>query len=478
MSLQEYTEKLYKMNPLHIIWIGVIFAELLTLLVSTGASYIFWGHVSHEILVIGAVDSLIVGSIVSIFIYYFVRKIHVAFVANQKLLQEIKERKKVEEENEALYEQLQQAQKLESLGVLAGGIAHDFNNLLSAILANVSTAQMSLKFDDPVARILIDANKATLQATKLTKQLLTFAKGGAPILHSTSIIGVLTDASDFTLHGSNVKPEFSIPDDLWPVDIDSGQINQVFQNLLINANQAMPDGGAINIEAKNENVTGNGILGISSGKYVKITIADQGSGIAHENIEKIFDPFFSTKAEGSGLGLATSYSIVKKHKGAITVDSKQGQGTTFQIYLPSSKQEIQAEKPVSYDLYYGNGKILIMDDEKAIRTSLARMLKKTGYEAEVSSDGQDALKMYKEALERQQPYDAVILDLTVPGGLGGLETLERLQKISPDVKAIVSSGYANSPALANYKEFGFSGAVIKPYGIQDLSRILYEVLNQ
>ena len=381
---------------------------------------------------------------------------------------DITERKKAEEE-------LLRAQKLESLGILAGGIAHDFNNILTTILGNVSMARMQVAPEGEPFEMLSEAETASIRAQKLTKQLLTFAKGGAPVKETTSIKDILKESPSFVLRGSKSRCEFSIAEDLWPAEIDVGQISQVINNIVINANQAMPEGGIIQVAAENLIINAGHGLPVNPGRYIRISIKDQGVGIAEKHLKSIFDPYFTTKHDGSGLGLATTYSIIKKHEGHITVESRLGVGTTFHIYLPASDKAVLEKEEVR--LIKGQGRILVMDDEAPLRKMVGRMLKNLGYESEFAKDGAEAIRMYKEAQESEKPYDAVILDLTIPGGMGGKEAIKKLLEIDPEVKAIVSSGYSDDPVLSNFQEYGFKGMMPKPFESQSLSKVLHEVLK-
>ena len=382
---------------------------------------------------------------------------------------DVTERKRMEAE-------LLKAQKLESIGVLAGGIAHDFNNLLTAILGNITLVKMHVGPEDEVFANLSEAEKASLRARDLTQQLLTFSKGGAPVKKTASIEELLKDSATFALRGSNVRCEFSFTDDLWPVEVDEGQISQVIHNLIINADQAMPEGGVIKVRAENMTVKAEDNLPLKEGKYIRITIEDQGTGIPKEHLPKIFDPYFTTKQKGSGLGLAIAYSIVKRHDGYISVESELGVGTTFYIYLPASEKEILEKEAAEERPFFGKGKILVMDDEEAVREVAGNMLKFLGYKVEFARDGIEAIELYKKAKESGKPFDAVILDLTVPGGMGGKEAFGKLLEIDPEVKAIVSSGYSNDPIMADYKEYGFRGVVAKPYKLRELSEELHRVI--
>jgi PAS domain S-box-containing protein len=369
-------------------------------------------------------------------------------------------------------------QKLESIGMLAGGIAHDFNNILTAILNNISLAKAGLKQQDETYDMLGEAETAAGQAKNLTQQLLTFSKGGVPLKKLTGITKLLSDASTFSLRGSNIKSVISIPRDLWALEIDSMQITQVINNLVINAKQAMPTGGKIWITAENYEVKRGEITSFKEGKYVKISVKDQCIGVPAEYISKIFDPYFTTKQEGSGLGLAISYSIIKKHDGYITIESEPGRGTVFYVYLPASGKPLEAEERKSIDILRGSGRILVMDDEELILKVAKRVLEKFGYEVTGTKDGTQAVELYREAMKQGNKFDLVIMDLTIPGGVGGKEAVIELLKIDPAAKVIVSSGYSNDPIMSDYKKHGFCGIAAKPYDIKELSKIVGDVLNK
>lgn len=388
----------------------------------------------------------------------------------QGIFRDITERKKIEEE-------LLRARKLESVGVLAGGIAHDFNNLLTAILGNISLARMFAEPGSEVYGRLVEAEKASIKAKDLTRQLLTFSVGGAPIKRRTVIKELIRESSIFALTGSRVKCEFSIPEDLWPVEVDEGQIRQVMNNLIINAREAIAEVGVIQVRAENITIKTEDILPLSVGRYVKLSIRDQGVGIPKEYLEKIFDPYFTTKQKGSGLGLATVYSIIKNHNGFITVESQPGVGTTFCIYLPASQPEITGKKEEERPIL-GKGRVLVMDDEEMVREVAGKILVKIGYGVEFARDGVEAIEMYKKAKESGQPFDVIIMDLTIPGGMGGRETIPRLIEFDPKVKAIVSSGYANDLIMAEFREYGFRGVVAKPYTIREFSAVLHSVMAE
>jgi len=362
--------------------------------------------------------------------------------------------------------------KLESIGILAGGIAHDFNNLLTGISGNISMMKNQAFFSADISETFQNVERAVERAAALTKQLLTFAKGGEPILSSSSLEDIINESAKFIIKNSNIKCELNISGDLKPVMIDPNQISQAINNLLINSIQAMTSGGKITIEATNVNDIPHEIP-FKTGSYVLLKISDTGCGIPKKNLSKIFDPFYSTKTSGTGLGLTSTYSIIKKHRGHIEVTSEENMGTTFKIYLktaviPAQKTESAREKTSQT----GTGTILIMDDEIYILEVLVKMLKHQGYTVDCAKNGEEAIQLYSEKFSRNQPYDHVILDLTVYGGMGGKETISALKKINPEVKAIVSSGYSDNPVMANYKDFGFSGVLTKPYAIEDVIKAL------
>ncbi|HSI12478.1 MAG TPA: PAS domain S-box protein [Chthoniobacter sp.] len=382
-------------------------------------------------------------------------------------------------EKRRLDEERQKADKLESLGVVAGGIAHDFNNLLTAILGNISLALLASPHPE-VGERLGAAKRATNRAQELAQQLLTFAKGGAPVKQTASMAQLLRDTLSLTLHGSKAHIEYQVADDLWPVDIDPGQISQVINNLGLNADQAMPAGGILRVHAENVELMAHSVsLGLDAGRWVKISLQDQGIGIPEEYLKKIFDPYFTTKPKGSGLGLATAYSIVKNHHGIIAVDSKPSEGSTFTICLPASDKELvtKTEEPVPM-APGGSARVLVLDDEEAICMLVTCALEEHGYKVTETNDGTQAIAAYEKAMKEGQPYDLFISDLTIPGGMGGQETIKRLLEIDPDIRAIVSSGYANDPVMSRYEEYGFSGMIAKPYEIDALGRKVAEILSQ
>ena len=383
-------------------------------------------------------------------------------------------------------EELIRAEKLESLGILAGGIAHDFNNLMMGILGNISlikgcTVRQDEAYEQDKAceacEIVKDIERAALRTRDLIRQLLTFSKGGSPIKKIASIVEIARESARFALSGSNVKCQFSIPDDIFAVNVDEGQIGQVINNIVINAVQAMPGGGMIEIRFENITIAENNVMRLGEGEYVRISIKDYGVGMPKGYAQKVFDPYFTTKQEGSGLGLATTYSIIKKHGGLITVESEVGIGTTFYIYLPAATGETTPLISRGEILLDRKGKILVMDDRQVVRGTAKSMLGRMGYEVVFAEDGREAIELYKESLQSGKPFNAVILDLTVPGGMGGREAVKELLEIDPNVKAIVSSGYSDDTVMSEFKQYGFMGVLEKPYRIEELSAILSKVIE-
>jgi PAS domain S-box-containing protein len=369
-----------------------------------------------------------------------------------------------------------QAQKMEAVGTLAGGIAHDFNNILTAILGNIGLAAME-QCSAPVKNRLAQAEAACWRAQALSQQLLTFAKGGVPIKKLFSVAELLTESTAFTCIGSPVKCDTAFPENLWWIEADPGQIGQVFQNLTINAIQAMPTGGRLKIGAENLTLETESNLPLNPGRYIKVSVQDQGMGIPAEHLPRIFDPYFTTKQKGSGLGLASAYAIIKKHHGHVMVESIPGVKTTFSVYLPAVDQQGIPAPAEDTELLVGKGKILVMDDEEMVREVLGRLLVRLGYEVEFAADGGEAVEIFTQAHGSGQVFAAVILDLTVPGGMGGKETLEKLLQIDPQVKALVSSGYSDDPIMADFQKYGFSGVIAKPYKISELGKILHQVIT-
>jgi PAS domain S-box-containing protein len=382
-------------------------------------------------------------------------------------------------EQHKLEEEIAKMHKLESVGILAGGIAHDFNNILSGIVGSAYLAKMlSLTNQNPakVIELIVSIEKAVWRAKDLTQQLLTFARGGEPVKKIADLAELIKKTVNFTLSGSNVRGRFSFQPGIFNVEIDPGQIDQVFQNLTINAAEAMPQGGIIDIRGEIAELEETHGLPLPKGKYIKVAMHDRGGGIAPENIPLIFDPFFTTKAKGNGLGLTTTFNILKRHDGYITVESILGVGSTFTVYLPATDKQIEHRDDESDLILMKSGKILVMDDEEIIRETLQEILKNFGMQVEAVCNGEETLSSYLKAKEMDEPFDVVILDLTVPGGMGGKECLDKLKKLDPKVKAVVSSGYSNDPIMANYRDLGFAGIIMKPYSVEELSKTLIELI--
>jgi len=374
-------------------------------------------------------------------------------------------------------ENMLRAQKLESLGVLAGGLAHDFNNLLTAILGNISLAKLNTPHGESVSRYLETAEQATSRAQSLTQQLLTFARGGSPVKQPLSAKKLIVDSAGFAIRGSKSRCEFKIAPDLRIIEADEGQLGQVVNNLVMNADQAMPEGGTVTVSGENVTLKTDNTLLLKPGDYIKISVADKGIGIPEDNLKKIFDPYFTTKDNGIGLGLATCYSIIKHHDGHITVQSTPGEGTTFSLYLPAAL--VQSVPPVpdaGRAPVRGTGRILVMDDEDIVRDVLQKSLTHLGYVVVSAHEGKEAVTLYEQALKSGRPFDAVIMDLTIPGGMGGREAVIKLREIDPGVKAIVSSGYSDDPIMAQFRDYGFSGVVSKPYTLKALSETVHTVI--
>lgn len=386
------------------------------------------------------------------------------------VFRDISEKRKMEEE-------ILRTRKVESVGLLAGGIAHDFNNILTAVLGNLSLAKLQIEEKSRLYNMLDSAEKASSRAISLTQQLLTFSKGGAPIKKVASIRELLVESVTFALRGTNVSAEFVIAEDLWTVEIDEGQINQVINNLIINAVQAMPDGGKITITVAPVDLNDSrpALLKLEQ-RYIRMAICDTGAGIEEKNLTKIFDPYFSTKEKGSGLGLATSYSIVSKHEGLITVQSQVGVGTCFYIFLPASEKELVPELLAHSVKNNKVGKIIIMDDEDSIRELGKEILTTAGHEVVGVSSGKEAISAYRQALRSEKPFDLIIMDLTIPGGMGGKQAIGKVLELNPSAIVIVSSGYSNDPIMSNHSEYGFKGVLHKPFKANDLLDIVNNML--
>jgi PAS domain S-box-containing protein len=380
-------------------------------------------------------------------------------------------------ERRLLEEERLKTQKIESIGTLAGGIAHDFNNLLQGIFGYISMAKITIDQREKALAMIDQAEKALHQTVSLTTQLLTFSKGGKPLMKNIRLIPVIENAVKFSLSGSRVDYDMDIDAGLWTVEGDEGQIGQVIQNLVINADQAMPMGGRIVIKARNMQAPGEQIpVALSAGNYVEISVQDSGIGIPNQYLESIFDPYFTTKEKGSGLGLAISYSIIRNHGGTIHVASEAGRGSTFSVYLPATAESPAAPASREVTGPTRKGRILLMDDEALVRAIATEMIKALGHEVECCTHGEECISKYLEARQQGTPFDVVILDLTIRGGMGGAEAVRRLLEIERQVKAVVSSGYADDSIIADYRSHGFSATLSKPYDIKALSNTLDALL--
>jgi PAS domain S-box-containing protein len=375
--------------------------------------------------------------------------------------------------------ELRKIQKLDSIGTLASGLAHDFNNILMGVFGNIAMAKFSLPDNDPGLKFLSEAEKSMERARRLTGQLLTFSKGGDPIKERVHLFDFAQDVISFDLAGSTVKPVFEQDDNLWAASADRGQLEQVFSNLAINALEAMPEGGTFSVKLENVEISDSSIPTLKQGKYVKATIRDTGEGIPEKIIEQVFDPYFTTKQTGNGLGLSTVYSIIQKHNGFIEINSKVKKGTTITIFLPAvavvkDPDTAKIEKKITTQRE--NLSILVMDDEKAVRDIVSLLLGRIGYTVETVEDGVQALLRYSESLAKGSPFSAVVMDLTIPGGVGGKDAVKNILEIDHNAKVVVSSGYADDPIMANYAKFGFKGVIAKPYTLTKLSETLDKVL--
>lgn len=388
--------------------------------------------------------------------------------STEQLLGEIRQREQTEEE-------LLRARKLESLGVLAGGIAHDFNNFLTVVQGNIEVARAQLRSGTPAQECLDQAEKACRRAAFLSSQLLTFAKGGTPVRRVVSIAKLVTDAVRLASSGSPIKMDITLEEDLWFAQIDPGQISQALHNILLNARQAMPGGGTVDVHVENV-APANSPTG--AGPRVSISIRDHGCGISPDVIPRIFDPYFTTKPEGSGLGLATAYAIVDKHGGRISVQSTLGTGTIFTIELPASTDAPVTQAPTVTDPQTGSERILLMDDEEALRVLFRAVLDRLGYDVETAADGTEAIALYEQALADGKPFDAVLLDLTVIGGMGGVETAAKLKELDPASRLIVSSGYSDAPVMSEFEDYGFNAVILKPWTVIEISDVLRRVIDK
>ena len=390
------------------------------------------------------------------------------------VFRDIKEKKRIENE-------LFKMKKLESVGILAGGIAHDFNNILTGIISNLQLAIKAAPENVEMKGLLKDAEKASVRAIGLTKQLLTFSKGGAPVRENASLTDIIHESTRLCLSGTSITADFGVSRDLWLANVDKGQISQVLNNILINAVQAMPDGGNIEIAGRNTELKDGkddvSLLDyLNPGKYVEISVKDSGVGIDKGNLEKVFDPYFTTKEEGSGLGLSISYSIIKAHNGHITATSNK-KGAVISFYLPANPSAKLPPVEKLKKVEKGNGSILIMDDDTIVLTALQKLLVLLGYSATCAQNGEEAIEIYKQRMNDNTPFSAVILDLTVRGGMGGKEAVKKLREIDSNAKVIVTSGYSNDPIISDYSSYGFDGVIPKPFTMDELSSAISNVIS-
>ncbi|MEZ7892559.1 MAG: ATP-binding protein, partial [Candidatus Wallbacteria bacterium] len=393
------------------------------------------------------------------------------------IARDITERKKYEEE--ALKET-----KLESLGILAGGIAHDFNNVLMGIIGNITLAKKRTVNDEKTYEILKRAEKVAYKAQNLTRQLITFSKGGLLLKSLNSLNEIVSGTAHFTLTGSNITLKLSLAKDLKNAYIDEGQITQVITNIILNAKQAISENpqnsnGTIEIKTENKIFAADNSLGLEPGNYIQLQIKDNGPGISPENLSKIFDPYFTTKPAGSGLGLSTTYSIIKGHNGAITAKSELNKETYFDIYIPAANESnISPPAEISAEHKSDNKRLLIMDDDETVLIPLYEMLTDSGYAVKLARNGDEAVLLYTQSLKEGQKFDAVILDLIIKGGLGGVETIKKILELDREAAAIVSSGYSDDPVMAEYKKYGFKGFLAKPYHSHEIEELLARIIKK
>jgi nitrogen-specific signal transduction histidine kinase len=385
-------------------------------------------------------------------------------------VQDISERKRADKERKKLEQQIQQTQKLESLGVLAGGIAHDFNNLLGGIYGYIDLAKEESE-DDNVTEYLSKSLATMNRARHLTQQLLTFSKGGAPVTKVMALFPFIEETVRFALSGSRIASTFAVSEDLCLAEVDSTQLAQVIDNVVINAIQAMPMGGTLAVSAENIVLDGSEYPALSAGSYVLLAFKDTGVGIPSEMLETIFDPFFTTKQMGSGLGLATCYSIIRRHRGHMVAVSEPGKGATFQIYLPAASRQTAESAADTGTTPRGSGRILVMDDEQVIRETTEGMCHSLGYEVTLTTTGQEVIRVFADEKAAGLSFEAIILDLTIPGGIGGREAIEEIRKLDAHVPVFVSSGYADDPIMANPTQYKFTGSLCKPFRLGDLKAL-------
>ncbi|MFH0924731.1 MAG: PAS domain S-box protein [bacterium] len=382
-------------------------------------------------------------------------------------------------EHKNIEEKLQKFIKLESLSALSGGIAHDFSNILTVILSSIALAKKRYtKSGDELYVLFIKIEKSALRAKELIYQLLNFSRDGVPIKSTDSIIKLIKESANFAVRGSNIRCEFFILEDLWQIEINEEKISQLINNLIINAKQTLTTGGIIKVYAKNIIIRSEDSLPLLEGGYVKISINYEGAGISEEYLLNIFGPYSFDKNRNESLGYATTYYIIKKCNGYITVSSKAGKETTFSIYLPIDKNRFEVKEIEISQEYRGEGKVLFMDDEEEIRIVAGELIKSLGYEVELAKDGEETIELYIKAKKEGNQFRAVIMDLTIPGSMGGREAIKRLLEIDPHVNAIVSSGYSNDPIISNFKHYGFRSVIIKPYIYEELSKVLFDITHR
>ncbi len=390
------------------------------------------------------------------------------------VIRDISERRKLEE-------RLFKNRKLESVSVLAAGIAHDFNNILTGIMTSLFVARTQVKPESETYQLLSEAEQSAFRASSLTKQLLTFAKGSTPVRQRLPVRELIEETAGFCLSGSQADYELQLPEDLFDVELDRGQMDQALSSIIVNAEESMPNGGLIRIRAENRSIGSEHALPVRKGTYVTISITDQGGGIPEDDLHRVFDPYFTTKPNHNGLGLTTAHSVITQHEGCIDVESVAEKGSTFYIYLPAApvqQQETDWEIEDSDESPVARRRVLFMDDEDYIRRTAAKLLEHIGYETTTAAKGEDVLDLYRESLDESRPFDVVVLDLSVNGGKGARETIADLRQLDPEVRAVVTSGYATDPILNDFRRFGFTAALSKPYTVQTIEQAISKALEE
>ena len=393
----------------------------------------------------------------------------------------IRELQRLREELSRLREERLRLQAIENLGNIAGDIAHEFNNLLMGVFCNIEMAESEIPADSEARVILGEAHGALENARRLTGQLLSSASGGDPVMTTVDLGELVRKTVALNLSGSNVQPEFDLPADLCPVKADEGQINQLLGNLTVNGMQAMPDGGVLHVSGANVSGADTDVPTGLSGKYVRISLRDEGAGIPGETLDKALDPHLSAEQGESGLGLAVARDIVTRHDGHLTLESTPNAGATFTMFLPiapayeepASPEETRESETATLPPL----RILLMDDQAVIRNTTASLLRKHGHHVETAADGRAAVTAYGEAMEGGSPFDIVIMDLTVTAGMGGQEAVLELLEMDPNARAIVASGYSSDPVLTDYGDYGFRGSLAKPFGTPELNREILRVMQ-